>query len=214
MRIVLMGPPGAGKGTQAPRLARHLGLPHIATGDMYREETAQETELGKGARPFMERGELVPDEITNEMVRERIRRPDAADGFVLDGYPRNLVQATYLDQVLDEMGTKLDYVVKFMITGKVIADRVSARRVCPACNTVYHLETKPPKTDELCDNDGTPLNQRKDDTPEAVETRLETYGAETKPLYDFYSERGILVEVDAIGSPAEVFERLLEAVNA
>jgi adenylate kinase len=181
---------------------------------MYREAAAAGTKLGKRARPFMERGELVPDDITNQMVRDRLERPDMADGFVLDGYPRNLIQAEYLDRVLDEMGTKLDRVVKFMITGQIIAARVSARRVCPTCKTVYHLEAKPPKDDELCDNDGTPLIHRKDDTPEAVETRLETYGAETKPLYDLYSERGILVDVDALGSQDEVFQRLLEAVNA
>lgn len=208
-----MGPPGAGKGTQAPRLARHLGLPHISTGDMYREAVAADNETGKRARPFMERGALVPDEITNQMVRERLSLEDARNGFVLDGYPRNLIQAAYLDEVLDELGAKLDRVVKFMITGQVIVARVASRRICPACKTVYHLQTKPPKVDEVCDKDGTPLVERKDDGLHAIETRLETYGSETKPLYDLYAERGILVEVDAIGSPDEVFERLLEATT-
>lgn len=209
-----MGPPGAGKGTQAPRLADHLGLPHISTGDMYREAVAAGTPIGQNARSYMERGDLVPDEITNEMTRERLARRDVDSGFVLDGYPRNLVQAEYLDEVLDELGTKLDRVVKFMITKDAIAQRLSARRVCPTCKTVYHLETNPPATQGICDNDGTILVRRKDDAPEAIQIRLDRYGEETKPLYDHYADRGILVEVDAIGSPEDVFQRVLDAVGA
>lgn len=208
-----MGPPGAGKGTQAPRLAAHMSVPHISTGDMYREAVAAGTPVGKKARPYMERGDLVPDQVTNEMTKERLERGDIDPGFVLDGYPRNLVQAEFLDDVLSEMGFKLDRVVKFMIMGDVIVARVAARRVCPTCKAVYHLETHPPKVDEVCDNDGSPLVQRKDDTAEAMQIRLEHYGEETKPLYEFYAGRGILVDVDAIGSPDEVFQRLLEAVG-
>lgn len=209
-----MGPPAAGKGTQAPRLAERLRVPHISTGDMYREHVAKATALGHKAQTYMDRGNLVPDDITNELVRERFRRPDVDDGFVLDGYPRNLNQADFLDGVLEGLGVKLDRVIKMMVTGDLIVARLSGRRQCPKCKTNYHLETHPPKTEGFCDNDGAGLIQRKDDTPEAIHTRLDRYGEETKPLYDRYMQRGLLVDVDAIGTTAEVFERIVEAVGA
>lgn len=189
-------------------------MPHVSTGDMYREHAAKGDLLGRQALPFMERGELVPDDVTNEMVRGRLRKEDVAVGFVLDGYPRNLTQADFLDQVLEELGTKLDRVIKLMVTGDIIVTRLSGRRQCPKCKTVYQVDTHPPKVEGICDNDGTPLNQRKDDSPEAILIRLDKYGEETKPLYDLYLQRSLLAEIDAIGTPDDVFERILKAAGA
>ena len=211
MRIVLLGPPGAGKGTQAARLAAHLGVPHIATGDMLRLAANADTPLGRRLHSYMDRGELVPDDLTNAIVEERIGQPDAAGGFILDGYPRSVDQAKMLDESLAMQGASLDKAIKFMVTGPEIVKRLSGRLVCPVDGSVYHLLTNPPKVDKLCDIDGTPLVQREDDSEETVLRRLEVYGQRTKPLYDLYGERGILDEVDAIGSTEEVYERLLRA---
>jgi adenylate kinase len=213
MRIMVLGPPGAGKGTQASRLADKLGIPHIATGDMFREAAAMDTEFGRRVRKIMESGELLPDDLTNELVRERLSRPDARNGFILDGYPRNVDQALELDEILDELGTKIDLVIKFMVRGPDIVERLRGRRVCPVCRTVYHMQTQPPKDDEVCDNDGVPLIRREDDQEETTLRRLEVYGQQTRPLYELYAERGLLVDMDALGTTDEVFSRLLAVVG-
>lgn len=213
MRILVLGPPGAGKGTQASRLAEKLGIPHIATGDMFREAGTADTEFGRRVRKIMESGELIPDDLTNELVKERLSRADAQIGFILDGYPRNLEQAQKLDEILDELGTKIDLVIKFMVRGPDIVERLRGRRVCPVCATVYHMDTHPPKVDEICDNDGEPLIRRDDDSEETTLRRLEVYGQQTRPLYELYADRGLLSEMDALGTTDEVFNRLLAVVG-
>jgi adenylate kinase len=180
---------------------------------MFRQAAEADTPLGKRLREYMDRGDLVPDSLTNELVEVRIGEPDASKGFVLDGYPRSVDQAEMLDRALAGRGVSLDRAIKFMITGPEIVRRLSARRVCPVDGSVYNLVTHPPRVPGRCDVDGTPLVQREDDREETVLRRLEVYGKSTKPLYDLYAERGILVPVDAIGSTDEVFERLLEATE-
>lgn len=180
---------------------------------MLRRAVSAESDLGVKVKEIMDRGELVSDDIINELVRIRLREPDARQGFVLDGYPRNPAQAKFLDEVLDEDGAKLDRVVKFRVTGDEIHHRLASRRVCPVCNTVYQAETHPPKVEGRCDLDGAELVERKDDSLESIETRLEEYGSQTKQLYEFYSDRGLLVDVDAIGSTNDVFQRLIEALG-
>lgn len=213
MRIVLLGPPGAGKGTQAARLARHLGVPHVATGDMFRQAVESGSDLGRLVAGSMERGELVPNKLTDAVMRERLERDDARAGFVLDGYPRNLDQANVLDEALERQGAGLDHVVKFMVTGSEIVERLAGRWVCPVCKTAYHLVSRPPKTPGICDVEGATLVQREDDREETILNRLEVYGGQTKPLYDRYGERSLLREVDAIGSTDDVFDRLLKAIE-
>ncbi|HEX2258813.1 MAG TPA: adenylate kinase [Actinomycetota bacterium] len=213
MRLVFLGPPGAGKGTQAARVARHLGIPHIATGDIFRQAVEAGTPIGLRVKEVMDHGELVSDEMTNEVVRERMALDDTENGFVLDGYPRNVEQALAFEENLKELGVKLDKVIKFMVNGPAIVQRLSGRRICPLCKTVYHFVTHPPQYDEVCDNDGTRLVKREDDQPETVERRLEVYGKLTKPLYDFYDERGLLHQVDALGTTNQVFERLIGIIQ-
>ena len=213
MKLVFFGPPGAGKGTQAARVAEALGIPHIATGDIFRQAVVARTALGIRVKDIMDRGELVPDEVTNELMKTRLAEADAADGFVLDGYPRNVDQALFLEEALKDSGAKLDKVIQFMVTGPAIVERLAGRRVCPVCKTVYHFVTNPPRNDAVCDKDGTPLVRRDDDLQETVQRRLEVYGKQTRPLYDFYEARGLLHQVDALGSKEDVFKRLINTIT-
>lgn len=213
MRLIFLGPPGAGKGTQAGRVAEHYKLSHIATGDMLRRNLELSTELGLKAKPFMERGQLVPDELTIPMFLERINEQDAQKGFILDGFPRNVEQAELLDQVLDEMGAQLDKVLKFMVLGSELVARLAGRRFCPICKSVYHVKKQPPKNEGVCDKDGAKLEQRPDDGEHAILERLEVYGEKTRPLFDYYAGRGLLADVDAIGLTDVVFQRLLTAID-
>jgi len=207
-RIVFLGPPGAGKGTQAGTLARSLSIPHLSTGDLLRGAVAAKTPLGLSAEDHIRAGRLVPDALVLEILGERLSRPDTALGFLLDGFPRNLAQAEALAR-----RTPLDVVVAFELPMDLLMTRLTGRRTCPKCNTVYNIVTQPPHVADRCDLDGTPLVQRADDRPEAVGTRLEVYRTETEPLLQYYIAQGILRPIDATGAPAVVGSRVRAAVD-
>ena len=213
MILILLGPPGAGKGTQAKLLARDLGVPHISTGDMFRDHKARGTELGKKVDAIMASGGLVPDDVTNDMVKDRLSRPDVARGFILDGYPRTAAQAAYLDQLLVSMGRKLDRAVSYEIAQELLVDRMSGRRSCPKCGTVYHVTANPPRQAGLCDREGEALVQRDDDKAETVARRLREYEAKTEPLKRYYQERGSLSEVAGTGTPDAVLASALRVLG-
>lgn len=208
-RLVLLGPPGVGKGTQAARLSRALGIPHLSTGDLLRSAVAARTPLGLEAEGHMNAGRLVPDPLVLAILRERIARPDCRAGFVLDGFPRNVAQADELTRI-----TPIDRVLEFDLPAEVLVARLSGRRVCPRCQSVYHLTDQPPREAGRCDRDAAELVQRPDDLPAAVLTRLRVFGEQTAPLIDFYRNRGLLRSVDAGGTPDEVAGRVLAAVRA
>lgn len=212
MRLVVLGPPGAGKGTQGKRLAADLGVPHIATGDMFRALAQVDSPLARSLKAALDAGELIPDELTNELVEGRLAQPDAAVGFVFDGYPRNVEQAKVLDRVLASQGTRLDKAIKFMVTGPEIVARLAGRWACPVDGSVYHPVLNPPRVPGICDVDGASLLQREDDREDALLRRLQIYGDQTKPVYEYYAEQGILESLDAIGGPEEVHQRLVGLV--
>jgi adenylate kinase len=209
-----MGPPGVGKGTQAERLKDHLRVPHVSTGDLLRDAVKEGTPMGRKARAFVESGELVPDDLMGDLIAERLGRPDAAEGFILDGFPRTVEQVTILERVLEGLGVKLDRAVALTANEGEIIRRLTGRRICPADGAVYHLESRPPKSPGICDQCGAALVQRADDTEEVIRTRLEVYSRQTLPVMEAYRERGVLLEVDASGTPAEVFERLKAGTKA
>ena len=212
VRLLVLGKQGAGKGTQAVRIARHYGVPHISTGDMFRAAAAAGTSFGLRANEYMTRGELVPDDVVIGVVAERLAKDDAQDrGFVLDGFPRTRVQAEELQRLLGPSG--LDAAVDIDVPTDVVIDRISGRRVCSTCGATYHVNA-PPKTPWVCDKDGGDVVQREDDTPEAVTKRLELYEKDTRPLLDFYDGLGLLVTVDGVGDPDHVFDRLVDGVEA
>lgn len=206
-RIVLLGPPGAGKGTQAGPLGAELRIPHLSTGDLLRAAVAGGTELGREADGHMRAGRLVPDDLVLNILLARVAEPDAAGGFLLDGYPRNLAQAETLARRFP-----VDAVLYFELPPEVLLERLTQRRICPKCGRVYNLATLPPKHDTVCDDDGSPLVQRSDDRPDAVRVRLETYRAQTEPLLAFYERAGRLRRLNALGSTAEVGRRLRAAL--
>ncbi len=202
-RIAFLGPPGAGKGTQADALARDLGMAHLSTGDLLRAEVANRTPLGAAADRCMRKGELVPDDLVLRILQEHLHRSEVARGFVLDGYPRNLAQAEVLDTI-----TQLDSVISFEIPESLLIERLTQRRSCPKCGLTYNLLTHPPVRMTRCDRDGTELVVRPDDLPEAVATRLKVYTKQTAPLLDYYQAKGVLTVVDATGTPSEVSHRI------
>lgn len=208
MRLVLLGPPGSGKGTQGERLAQALGVPRISTGDILRRNVAQGTELGKKAKAFMESGKLVPDELVIAMTAARLTEADARNGFILDGFPRTIPQAEALGRL-----TPLDAVVNLFLEPEELVKRSAGRRVCPKCESVYHLASNPPRKAGICDKCGTPLVTRPDDREEVVRTRIETYERQTAPLVQYYREKGLLREVYASGMIDEISQRVQEALR-
>jgi len=208
LNLVLLGPPGAGKGTQAERLVTDFDLPYYATGDILRAAVAEETELGKEAKSYMDKGELVPDEVICRVIMERIDSPEAEDGFLLDGFPRTVPQADTLEKALEGRDRKLTAVLLIEAPDDEVIKRISGRRVCVKNGHVYHVDYDPPKHEDVCDQDGSRLIQRDDDKPETVKKRLDVYHAQTTPLIDYYEQRGFLRRFDGARSPSEVHDHI------
>ncbi|AXQ56722.1 adenylate kinase [Streptomyces albidoflavus] len=214
MRIVLVGPPGAGKGTQAAFLAKNLSIPHISTGDLFRANISQGTELGKQAKSFMDAGNLVPDEVTIGMAEDRMGQADAENGFLLDGFPRNVSQAKALDESLKAQGVALDAVLDLEVPEDEVVKRIAGRRICRNDSShVFHVEYSKPKTEGVCDVCGGELYQRADDKEETVRKRLEVYHNETEPIIDHYKAQGLVVTISALGKVDEVTARAMEALQ-
>ncbi len=215
MRLVFLGAPGAGKGTQAQRLAAQEQIPHVSTGEILRESVKRGTPLGLQAKGYMDAGKLVPDEVVIGLVREKLTSPECARGYILDGFPRTVAQAEALDRIFRETGSPgLDHVISFDVPQDEIVRRLSGRRSCSRCQTVYHIEHDPPKEEGVCDKCGGTLVQRADDKPETVLARLRVFDQQTRPLVEYYQKRGLLQRVDATGSIDQVYARLLALVHA
>ena len=214
MRLVLVGPPGAGKGTQAQFIAEHLSIPKISTGDIFRANVSRGTPLGLQAKAFMDRGDLVPDDVTIDMVRNRLPEADAVSGFLLDGFPRTVPQAETLDDLLRETSNaKLDVVLELVVDDDEVIRRLSGRRTCRTCNHVWHVDFDPPAQDGVCDLDGGELYQRDDDKAETIANRLTVYAESTAPLVSYYAGRGLLVGIDATGPVDDVTQRAIDALR-
>lgn len=213
MRLVIVGPPGAGKGTQAEFIADHFDIPNISTGDIFRTNVSGGTELGQLAKKYMDAGDLVPDEVTNAMVADRLNEPDSASGFLLDGFPRTVTQAYRLDGILGDMGTTLGVALDLVVANDEVVRRLSGRRTCKRCGHVWHLEYDRPKVEGICDRCGGVLYQRDDDRPETVRHRLDVYKEQTSPLIEFYENRRQLVAIDALGTVEDVTERAIAALT-
>ena len=209
-RLMMLGPPGAGKGTQAKRIAERLDIPHVSTGDMLREARRKKTELGQQAARYMDAGELVPDKVVIGIVRERLEEEDAQQGFILDGFPRTRPQA----EALAEMGVELDFVINIDVADEEVVRRLGGRLSCPNCGAVYHRDANPPQTDDVCDACGHQgLITRDDDRPEAIRQRLKSYHEQTAPLIEFYTRREVLENVDGVGSPDEVEQTIVDRIG-
>lgn len=213
MRIVLLGPPGSGKGTQASALQERRGIPHIASGDLLRAHAAEGTDLGRRAKPFMDRGDLVPDNLVLDMMADRLSQPDADSGYVLDGFPRTVAQAEALDRRLQDLGRRLDAVIYLQVPEPELLRRLSGRRICPTCSAIYHLDTMPPKQEGVCDDCGSALIQRQDERPDVVRNRLQVYAEQTEPLLDYYRARDLLHEVDGTIGVDRVLDEIAEIVQ-
>ncbi|HGH0786628.1 TPA: adenylate kinase [Staphylococcus pseudintermedius] len=214
MNIILMGLPGAGKGTQASEIIKKYPIPHISTGDMFRKAIKDETELGKEAKSYMDRGELVPDEVTVGIVKERISEDDAKKGFLLDGFPRTIEQAEALNLILEELGRTIDAVVNIEVPEEELMNRLTGRRICETCSTTYHLVFNPPKVEGICDIDGGKLYQREDDNPETVANRLEVNVKQSKPILEFYNQKGLLKNIDGSKHIDEVTSDVIEILES
>ena len=213
MRLILLGAPGAGKGTQAIEIKEELNIPHISTGDIFRANIKDGTELGKKAKGYMDEGKLVPDELTIELVKDRLRKDDAKNGFLLDGFPRTIPQAEALDGFLKEEGIKLDRVVNIDVDKSVLLDRITGRRVCKDCKASFHIAFNHPKKENVCDHCGGELIQRADDNEETVKNRIGVYEKETSPLIDYYNKQGLVLNIDGNKSPKEVTKEIFEGLK-
>jgi adenylate kinase len=210
--LTLFGAPGSGKGTQAAHLVERLGVPQISTGELLRAEAASGTKLGKLAKDYMDRGELVPDDVTLEVFRRRLAEPDVTDGVLLDGFPRTVTQAQELDKVLDTMGKGMDRVVFIKVPPEELVSRLSGRLTCPVCGRTYHPVLAPPKTDTVCDRDGASLIEREDDKPETARRRISVYLDRTLPVLEYYRRKGLVSEVSGEGDIGEVRRRIMDAI--
>lgn len=213
MKIIMLGAPGAGKGTQAKMIADKYGIPHVSTGDIFRANIKEGTDLGTEAKKYMDQGLLVPDELTVKILLDRVAKDDCKKGYVLDGFPRTIPQALVLENALNELGDKIDFAINVEVADENIIRRMGGRRACTGCGATYHTEHIPPKVDGVCDRCGKELILRDDDKPETVKNRLQVYHAQTQPLIDFYSARGVLKEVDGTKEMKEVFDAIVRILG-
>lgn len=213
MRVVLLGPPGVGKGTQASNIVKKYNIPHISTGDIFRANIKEGTELGLTAKGYMDKGLLVPDELVVSIVKDRLTKEDCKDGFLLDGFPRTVKQAEVLDKELDEMGIKLDKVVNIDADKEILINRAIGRRICRECGATYHVVNNPPKVEGICDLDKGELYQRDDDTVETVSTRIQVYLDQTQPLIQYYRNQGLILDIDGTRPIDEVFQTIVDSVK-
>lgn len=214
MKLIMLGAPGAGKGTQAKKIAEKYGIPHISTGDIFRANIKNGTELGNKAKSYMEQGLLVPDELTCDLVVDRIQQEDCSNGYVLDGFPRTIPQAEALKTALEKLGTTIDYAINVEVPDENIVTRMGGRRACLACGSTYHIVYNAPKVEDVCDVCGAKLVLRDDDKPETVQKRLTVYHEQTQPLIDFYGKEGVLVEVDGTQNLEDVFQAITKILGA
>lgn len=213
MNVLIMGPAGAGKGTMSDLILKEYDIPHISTGDMLRANVANHTDLGNKAKAYMDAGKLVPDEVINAMVEDRLQQPDCQKGYLLDGYPRTLVQAKEFERIAAKIGKPVECVLGLEVDFEVLKDRITGRRICPKCGATYHIHNFPPKVEGVCDNCGEKLVQRSDDTVEKLTKRMEEYEKSTKPVIDFYDQKELVTHLDASGKPEAVFGAIKEALG-
>lgn len=212
MNILIMGPAGAGKGTMSELILRTYDIPHISTGDMLRENVRQGTDLGKEAKSYMEAGKLVPDGVINAMVEKRLQEPDCQKGYLLDGYPRTLVQAEAFHAIAEKIGKPVECVIALEVAFDTLAERITGRRICPKCGAIYHIKNHPPKTEGICDVCGTELTQRKDDTVEQLKVRMDEYENNTAPVIRYFEEKGVVTRINGAAPAEEVFEHIKKAL--
>ena len=214
MKLIILGPPGAGKGTQAASICEKFDIPHISTGDIFRENIKNNTVLGQKAKEYINKGELVPDTLTCDLVFDRLTHEDAKKGFLLDGFPRNIFQAQKLDEILEQRKLKIDRVINIEVDDKLLIDRAVGRRVCKDCSATYHISFNKSKVENICDKCGGSLYQRDDDKEQTIKNRIEVYNKNTKPLIDYYSEKGNLADISGDQDIQAVFEDIVKAVKA